>query len=410
MTGCVANHPDVTGTVHAACQTERMTVPFASSGRSTVGLEWEIMLADGDSGDLVGRASEIVGPVGEATRHERYTVTEELLTNTVEVTSGIGDTVAAAVDDIADAIAAVREITNPLGVELLCAGSHPFAQWYEQSVTDKTRYNTLIERTQWWGRNMMIWGIHVHIGVDDVNKVLPIVNALAVYLPHLQALSASSPFWAGERTGYASNRSLVFQQLPTAGLPWPLADWAEYESYLDDMVATGVMEDATEVRWDIRPAPKWGTIEVRACDGMSTLPELAAVAALVQTLVEHFSRELDAGRDLTIIQPWFVRENKWRAARYGLDARVIVDRQGTQVPVADHIRETKENLETIAEELHCAREFAGLDAILASGGSSARQLLVADASGGDLREVVQHLIREFRAGPTLREHLAQLAT
>ena len=397
------------GTVRTACQTERMTVTFASSGRSTVGLEWEIMLADGDSGDLVGRAGEIVGPVAEATRHERYTVTEELLTNTVEVTSGVGDTVAAAVDDIADAIAAVREITNPLGVELLCAGSHPFAQWYEQSVTDKTRYNTLIERTQWWGRNMMIWGIHVHIGVDDVNKVLPIVNALAVYLPHLQALSASSPFWAGERTGYASNRSLVFQQLPTAGLPWPLADWAEYESYLDDMVATGVMEDATEVRWDIRPAPKWGTIEVRACDGMSTLPELAAVAALVQTLVEHFSRELDAGRELTIIQPWFVRENKWRAARYGLDARVIVDRQGTQIPVADHIRETLERLETIAEELHCAREFAGLDAILASGGSSARQLLVADASGGDLREVVQHLIREFRAGPTLREHLAKLA-
>jgi carboxylate-amine ligase len=408
MTECVANHPDVMGSARTACQTDRMTVTFASSGRSTVGLEWEIMLADGDTGDLVGRAGEIVGPVAEATRHERYTVTEELLTNTVEVTSGVGDTVAAAVDDIADAIAAVREITNPLGVELLCAGSHPFAQWYEQSVTDKTRYNTLIERTQWWGRNMMIWGIHVHIGVDDVNKVFPILNALAVYLPHLQALSASSPFWAGERTGYASNRALVFQQLPTAGLPWPLATWAEYESYLDDMVGTGVMADATEVRWDIRPAPRWGTIEVRACDGMSTLPELAAVAALVQTLVEHFSRELDAGRDLTIIQPWFVRENKWRAARYGLDARVIIDRQGTQVPVADHIRETMASLETISEELHCAREFAGIDAILESGASYSRQLLVADAADGDLRQVVQHLIREFRAGPTLREHLAQL--
>ncbi|HAQ60049.1 MAG TPA: glutamate--cysteine ligase [Microbacterium sp.] len=385
-----------------------MTVTFAASGRSTVGLEWEIMLADGASGDLVGRAAEVVKPVGEATRHERFTVTEELLTNTVEVTSGIGDTVAAAVDDIADAIAAVRDITDPLGIELLCAGSHPFAQWYKQSVTDKTRYNTLIERTQWWGRNMMIWGIHVHIGVDDVNKVLPIVNALAVYLPHLQALSASSPFWAGERTGYVSNRSLVFQQLPTAGLPWPLADWAEYESYLADMVRTAVIEDSTEVRWDIRPAPRWGTIEVRACDGMSTLPELAAVAAFVQTLVEHFSRELDAGRDLTIIQPWFVRENKWRAARYGLDARVIVDRDGTQVPVADHIRETVERLETVAEELHCAREFAEITAILESGGSSTRQLLVADASGGDLHAVVQHLIREFRAGPTLREHLAHL--
>jgi carboxylate-amine ligase len=256
---------------------------------------------------------------------------------------------------------------------------------------------------------MMIWGIHVHVGVDDVNKVFPIINALAVYLPHLQALSASSPFWAGERTGYASNRSLVFQQLPTAGLPWPLESWAEFEGYLDDLVRTGVMEDATEVRWDIRPAPRWGTIEVRACDGMSTLPELAAVAALVQSLVEHFSRELDEGRDIPQLQPWFVRENKWRAARYGLDARVIVDRDGTQVPVSEHLRDTLVQLEDIAVELKCVRELAGIRTILDEGASYARQLLVADAADGDLREVVRHLIREFRSGPTLREHLAGTA-
>ena len=366
------------------------------------------MLADGVTGDLVPRAPEVIDELEERTAHERYTVTGELLTNTVEVTSGIGDTVAAAVDDIADAIAAIRTVTNPMEVELLCAGSHPFAQWYDQRVTDKTRYHTLIERTQWWGRNMMIWGIHVHVGVEDVAKVFPIINALAVYLPHLQALSASSPFWAGERTGYASNRSLVFQQLPTAGLPWPLQDWAEFEGYLGDMVRTGVMADASEVRWDIRPAPRWGTIEVRACDGMSTLPELAAVASLVQVLIEYFSRELDEGRELHSIQPWFVRENKWRAARYGLDARVIVDSDGTQVPVREHLRETMSRVAHVAAELHCAREFAGLDTILQEGASYARQTMVADAADGDLHEVVQHLIREFRAGPTLREHLAAL--
>jgi len=383
-----------------------MTVPFATSARSTVGLEWEIMLADGATGDLAPRAPDLIAQVEEPTALERYTVTGELLTNTIEVTSGVGDTVAAAVDDIADAIATVRTVTDPMGLELLCAGSHPFAQWYDQQITDKTRYHKLIERTQWWGRNMMIWGIHVHVGVDDVNKVFPIINALAVYLPHLQALSASSPFWAGDRTGYASNRALVFQQLPTAGLPWPLADWSQYEGYLEDMVRTGVIEDATEVRWDIRPAPRWGTIEIRACDGMSTLPELAAVAALVQVLVEHFSRELDEGRELPTIQPWFIRENKWRAARYGLDARVIVDHDGTQRLVTDHLRETMERLMPVAEELHCAREFAGLGTIAAQGASYARQLAVADAADGDLGAVVQHLMREFRAGPTLREHLA----
>ncbi|MCR2792964.1 glutamate--cysteine ligase [Microbacterium sp. zg.Y625] len=386
-----------------------MTVPFATSARSSVGLEWELMLADGKTGDLAPRAPEVIEALADSTAHERFTVTGELLTNTLEVTSGVGSTVAAAVDDIADAIAAVRTVTDPMGLELLCAGSHPFAQWFEQGVTDKTRYHKLIERTQWWGRNMMIWGVHVHVGVDDVDKVLPIVNALATYLPHLQALSASSPFWAGESTGYASNRALVFQQLPTAGLPWPLQNWAEYESYLDDMAATGVMADATEVRWDVRPAPRWGTVEVRACDGMSTLPELAAVTALVQVLVEHFSRELDAGRELPILQPWFVRENKWRAARYGMDARLIVDRAGTQVPVAEHLRETLDRLADVAVELKCARELAGVDAILSGGASYARQLTVAEAAGGDLREVVQHLIREFRNGPTLREHLLTLA-
>jgi carboxylate-amine ligase, YbdK family len=383
-----------------------MTVPFATSARSSVGLEWELMLADPRTGDLVPRAPELIPELEERTRHERYTVTGELLTNTIEVTSGVGGTVAAAVDDIADAIAQVRELTTPRGIELLCAGSHPFAQWFEQSITDKTRYHTLIDRTQWWGRNMMIWGIHVHIGVDDVTKVFPIINALAVYLPHLQALSASSPFWAGERTGYASNRALVFQQLPTAGLPWPLKSWAEFEGYIDDLVGTGVIDDATEVRWDIRPAPRWGTIEIRACDGMSTLPELAAVAALTQVLVEHFSRELDEGRELPTVPPWFVRENKWRAARYGLDAEVIVDRGGTQRPVIEHLRETITRLRPVAEHLHCARELAGIETILTGGASYARQLRVAEAADGDLREVVQHLIREFRAGPTLRDHLA----
>ncbi|MFB3979301.1 glutamate--cysteine ligase [Microbacterium proteolyticum] len=385
-----------------------MRLPFAPSARSSVGLEWELMLADRETGDLVPRAPEILELVEEATAHERFTVTGELLTNTVEVTSGVGHTVAEAVDDIADAIGALREQTEPRGVEMLCAGSHPFAQWYDQEVTDKTRYHKLIERTQWWGRNMMIWGIHVHVGVDDADKVIPIVNALTVFLPHLQALSASSPFWAGERTGYASNRALVFQQLPTAGLPWQLDRWEDFEEYLDDMVRTGVMADASEVRWDIRPAPRWGTVEIRACDGMSTLPELAAVAALAQTLVERFSRILDAGGELPGIPPWYARENKWRAARYGLDARVIVDRQGTQLPVRDHLRATMEELADIAVELKCAREFAGLETILATGGSSARQLAVAEAADGDLRAVVQHLIREFRGGPTLREHLAAL--
>ncbi|MGV2983577.1 glutamate--cysteine ligase [Microbacterium sp. AGC85] len=376
-----------------------MTQEFTDSPRSTVGLEWEIMLADPETGDLVGRAPELLDALEDESAPERHTVTGELLTNTIEVTSGIGESVAHAIGDIANAITAVRAATDPAGIELLSAGSHPFAQWFDQQVTDKTRYHHLIERTQWWGRNMMIWGIHVHIGVEDRDKVFPIINTLTAYLPHLQSLSASSPFWAGERTGYASNRALVFQQLPTAGLPWALHSWAEFEHYLEDMVRTGVMADATEVRWDIRPAPRWGTIEVRACDGLSTLSELASVAALVQVLVEHLSRRLDAGETLPTMPPWFHRENKWRAARYGLDAKVIVDAAGTQRQVREHLAETVAELAPIAVDLGCESEFDGISTILDGGASYERQLAVAEATDADLTAVVQHLIREFRSGP-----------
>ncbi|MGW9626802.1 glutamate--cysteine ligase [Microbacterium sp. NPDC055521] len=376
-----------------------MSIEFAPSARSTVGLEWEVMLADPRTGDLVGRAPELLTRLEKQSAPERHTVTGELLTNTIEVTSGVGTTVADAVDDVAAAIAAVRRSTDPAGIELLSAGSHPFAQWFDQRVTDKNRYHKLIERTQWWGRNMMIWGIHVHVGVDEQAKVLPIMGALAGFLPHLQALSASSPYWAGERTGYASNRALVFQQLPTAGLPWSISTWQEFETFVDDMTRTGVMADPSEIRWDIRPAPKWGTIEVRACDGMSTLSELASVAALTQTLVEFFSRELDEGRELPTLQPWFHRENKWRASRYGLDAKVIVDRAGSQVPVREHISAVVEDLMPIAADLRCTEELQGVHTIVEQGASYSRQLAAADAANGDLRQVVQHLIREFRAGP-----------
>ncbi len=383
----------------AACQTCRVPLEFAPSARSTVGLEWEIMLADPVTGDLVGRAPELLGSLEPESAQERHTVTGELLTNTVEVTSGVGGTVSEAVGDVASAIAAVRKATEPAGIELLSAGSHPFAQWFNQRVTDKTRYRTLIERTQWWGRNMMIWGIHVHVGVEDRDKVFPIIGALADFLPHLQALSASSPFWAGERTGYASNRALVFQQLPTAGLPWPMQSWTQFETYLDDMTRTGVIADVSEVRWDIRPAPRWGTIEIRACDGMSTLTELASIAALVQCLVEHFSREIDDGRMLATMPPWYHRENKWRAARYGLDARVIVDAAGSQVPVREHVAAVIEDLAPVAADLGCSAELAAINDILSRGASYARQLAAADAADGDLHAVVHHLIREFREGP-----------
>ncbi|MBC7442668.1 MAG: glutamate--cysteine ligase [Ramlibacter sp.] len=375
-----------------------MGIEFARSPRSTIGIEWELALVDRETGDLVCVADEVLtalrGPDGAPHPH----ITGELLLNTVELVSGVHTTVGGAVADVAAQVAEVRAITDPRGVDLICSGSHPFGQWFDQEVTDKSRYHRLIDRTQWWGRNMMIWGIHVHVGIEDKAKVIPILNGLLGYLPHLQALSASSPYWAGADTGYASNRALMFQQLPTAGLPWILDDWAAWERYVEDMTVAGVIEDVTEVRWDIRPSPRWGTLEVRVCDGVSTAEELGAIAAFIQCLVEWMSTRIDNGEDVPAMQPWFVRENKWRAARYGLDARVILDATGTDCPVVDDVRRLIEVLSPTADRLGCLDELRGLNRIISEGASYQRQLRVADAHGGDLPPVVKALSRELRTG------------
>jgi carboxylate-amine ligase len=375
-----------------------MDIAFAKSERSTLGIEWEIALVEQSSGDLVNVAGDVLEALRQNNGDEHPKITGELLLNTVELVTGVHHTVGNAVDDLQGQLSEVRAITDPLDVELMCAGTHPFAQWFDQAVTDKERYHKLIDRTQWWGRNMMIWGIHVHVGVESRDKVLPLLCGLLNYYPHLQALSASSPFWGGVNTGYASNRALMFQQLPTAGLPYQFTNWANYEAYVDDMRATGIVEDHTEVRWDIRPSPQWGTLEMRACDGLSSAEEIGAVAALIQCLVEYMSERLDAGEDLPTLQPWFVRENKWRAARYGLEAEIILDAAGTERLVTDDVRDLLVRLAPVAERLGCEKELDQVNLILTKGASYQRQLHVAEQNGGSLKAVVASLTRELRHG------------
>ena len=374
-----------------------MNISFAPSARSTVGIEWEIALIDRTSGELKNVADKVLAGLSTESSPHSF-ITGELLMNTVELVSDVHATVGGAVNDLRGQLAEVRAVTDPMFVDLMCAGSHPFALWFEQKISNKPRYHKLIERTQWWGRNMMIWGIHVHVGIDDRSKVFPLLHALLAYYPHLQALSASSPFWAGSATGYASNRSLMFQQLPTAGLPFDLPDWDSFEHYVDDLTRTGIIEGVTEVRWDVRPAPRWGTLEFRACDGLSTAEEIGAVAALVQCLTEWFSTKLDAGEDLPHLKPWFVRENKWRSARYGLDAVIIIDNDGTEVAVRQHIQELLEQLRPTAAKLGCSVELEQVNLILTKGPSYQRQLAVLKASKGNLRDVALSLARELRDG------------
>ncbi|QIS06598.1 glutamate--cysteine ligase [Nocardia brasiliensis] len=374
----------------------REHVPFHGSPRPTIGIEWEIALVDKVSRDLSNTAAAVFDSVGDLRAYDGTPqITKELLRNTVELVTGVHDTVGAAVEDLRGTMDTVRRAADALGVDLFCAGTHPFAQWSAQQLTRSEHYDELIERTQWWGRQMMIWGVHVHVGVSHRDKVFPILNSLLLHYPHLLALSASSPMWAGSDTGYASNRTLMFQQLPTAGLPFQFENWRQFEHFVHDQFKTGVFEQLGGMHWDIRPAPKWGTIEVRVCDGVSTRAELAAMAALIHCLIVDLDRRLEEGETLPSLPPWHVQENKWRAARYGLDAIVIVDDRSNERLVTDDVTALLNRLEPTAKRLGCADELALVAEIPERGASYQRQRKVAAAAQGDLIAVVDALVKEL---------------
>ena len=375
-----------------------MQIEFAKSPRTTLGIEWELALVDHASGELSPAGPDILRAVAHPDGTENPHITAELLTNTIEIVTGVHHTVASGVDDLRETIELVRAVAEPMGVDLMCAGTHPFSQWFEQQVTDKERYATLIDRTQWWGRQLMIWGVHVHVGVEDREKVWPIINGLLTWLPHFQALSASSPYWSGESTGYASSRAMLFQQLPTAGLPPQFGAWANYEAMVEDMLHVGVIDHYNELRWDIRPSARWGTIEMRICDGLATPLEVGAITALTQCLVEELSCRIDRGETIPTMPSWFVRENKWRAARYGLEAIIIQDAAGNERLVTDDLRELVTRLEPIAARLRCTTELNDVLTILERGASYQRQLIVAESNSGSLKSVVASLVRELRDG------------
>ncbi len=368
-------------------------IEFAHSPPATLGVEWEFALVDKHSRDLVNAASELFDLVS-AEHGEQPRVHKELLRNTVELTTGVCRTTAEAIDQLADLIAMVRPVADRLGVDLYCAGTHPFAAWSHQLLTPGHRYEELIARTQWWGRQMLIWGVHVHVGVKR-EHVIPIVSSLLTWYPHLQALSASSPIWAGTDTGYASNRAMMFQQLPTAGLPFQFSTWAEFEHYAQDLQTTGVIDQIDEIRWDVRPAPHLGTVEIRVCDGVSTLAEMRALVALMHCLVVDLSQRLDRGEPLPGMPPWHVQENKWRAARYGLDAWIILDEKSNERLLLDDLADLLEHLAPVARQLDCTAELDLVREIPRRGASYHRQRAVAERTEGDLVAVVDSVVREL---------------
>ena len=369
---------------------------FEQSERGLIGVEWELQMIDKDTGDLRQSADavmDIVESLGDVPNIHR-----EMLLNTIEITSKPRRLASECLDDLLENIAIIQPVTTPMRIDLATAGTHPFATPAYQRVTDTGRYNDLVERTQYWGRQMQLYGVHVHIGIEDAAKVLPILNALLTRFAHLQALSSSSPYWAGEDTGYASNRAMYFQQLPTAGIPRQFEKWDDLERYVEDVTRTGIISDFSEIRWDIRPSPKLGTIEIRVFDAATNIREVGVLVALTATLVEYYSRMYDRGEELPRIPDWYVAENKWRASRYGMEANLIVDEAGNQEDVITTIRNMLPELLPIAEEIGCRDELEHIHEIMRIGAAYQRLSIAAARHKDGPRAMVELMQAEFKAG------------
>ena len=368
---------------------------FVASAGPSLGVEVELALVDAESGELTCLAPELLARVGAGypeTEHPK--IKKELYQCTVEVITGVCATVAEARADLAESMREVEQAAADSGAAVIGAGLHPFTPWHQLSLSEGERYQRLVDTIGWPARRLTTHGVHVHVGVRSGDKAIATVNSLTEYLPVFLALSAASPYWNGRDTGLASTRTKIFESMPTTGLPPHLRDWAEFNVFLDTLIEAGAIETVREVWWDIRPHPGYGTVELRMCDSMPTLWEISALAALAQSLVTEFDRMIDAGVTPDVPREWVRRENKWRAARWGVEADLVIDESGHTQPLREIVDGLVDRLLPIAHDLGCAAELVDLRRIAAEGPSYVRQRRVV-AEGGDLQGVVRALRAEL---------------
>lgn len=378
-----------------------MPIHFTRNERPTIGIEVELHLVDAESGALVSAANELLDELGAGhPAGEHPTAKHELFQSTVEIITGICETPAEAHRDLHRTLGELRTAADRRGIVPISSGTHPFGLARDQLVSPSPRYHELIESMQWPARRLLICGMHVHVGVADGARAIAIINELTRHLPLFLALSSSSPYFEGEDSGLASARSKVFESLPTAGLPPQIADWVDFEEFMSTLLDSDCISSIREVWWDIRPHPDFGTVELRMCDATPTLREAVALAALAQALVVWCNRNLDA--DTMPIPPreWTVRENRWLAGRYGLDAELIVEDLPDGSPVRRPVRalvcELIDELMPIATEIGSHDELADVLTILETGSGTQRQRRLVEA-GGTLVDVVHQLAAELSA-------------
>lgn len=343
----------------------------------TIGIEEEYLLVDPVTRDLVDDPPPEI--MREAEAGLGHQVTHEFLRAQIEVGTRVGKNLPDAAADLRHLRSAICEIADRHGLKVIAASTHPFAQWSQQQITEKDRYQMLANDLQQVARRLVICGMHVHVGIEDPDLRIDLMNQVSYFLPHLLALTTSSPFWHGRRTGLKSYRMSVFRGMPRTGLPPHFHSWGEYQRHVDAVTGAGLIEDASKLWWDVRPSSRYPTLEMRITDVCTRVEDGIAVAALYVSLLGMlFHRRLENQR-WRIYENMLVAENIWRAQRYGFDEPLADFGKGELIPFATLLEEIIEAVSPAAEELGCLDEVQSARTIIRRGSSADRQLLAYDA-------------------------------
>ncbi len=367
-------------------------ITFSPSPKPTLGVELELALVDAESMALSSSIEDVLGrlpPGYEAS------IKPELMQCYLEINTDVCDSVAEVEVDLRSKIEIVEAVTDDLGLRLYWTGTHPFSLWEDQEVSPSDRYARLLTILQDMGRQLVTFGLHVHVGVGSGDKAIMICDRIMRHLPTLLALSCNSPWWNNRVTGLKSHRSKIMEALPTAGLPTLMRNWSEYVWLINHLVETGFINTIREIWWDVRPHHNFGTVEVRVCDMPGNLEETLAIVSLAHALVQALSDDIDRGAYQHDCHPMMVRQNKWRAARYGIDARLVDSFTFERSPARNVVEKLVDELQPTAARLGSLEYLETVRNMIKAPCGADRQLEILRKTG-DPREVVRQLTEASR--------------
>lgn len=356
----------------------------------TLGIEEEFQIVDPQTRELKSHVSEILDE-GKLILGEK--IKPEMIQSMIEVGTGICHNIQEAREDITKLRCIISSLARKKGMEIVAASTHPFSKWSEQTIYEHDRYKLLVQELQMVARSLLIFGVHVHVAVQDLDRRINVMNAARYFLPHVLAMTTSSPFWLGFNTGLKSYRSEVFKKFPRTDIPDHFESHQQFQSYVNLLIKMNCMQDATKIWWDIRPHPLFPTLEFRICDIPTRVDDTIAVAALFQAIVVKLYSLIEKNLGFRLYHRRLIQENKWRAVRYGLDGKLLDLGKQKEVPVKDLIRELLEFVDDVLDDLGSRKEIEHIHTILERGTSADEQLRVYEENNHDFVPVVDMLIK-----------------